>query len=94
MRAAVLTRHGAVPEAGTFEDPAAAGGQERVAVLAAGLNPVDIRIAQGAFPRERREPPYVPGKEGVGRLDDGTRVYFDGTVAPFGAYAETTLIPA
>ena len=30
----------------------------------------------------------------MGALEDGTRVYFDETVAPFGAYAERTLIPA
>jgi len=94
MRAAVLPAHGAVPEAGTFDDPTPAAGQEAVTVLAGGLNPVDIRIAQGNFPADRGEPPYVPGKEGVGTLDDGTRVYFDPSVAPFGSYAERTLIAA
>jgi NADPH:quinone reductase-like Zn-dependent oxidoreductase len=94
MRAAVLPAHGAVPEAGTFEDPTPAEGQEAVSVLAGGLNPVDIRIAQGNFPADKRDPPYVPGKEGVGTLDDGTRVYFDPSVPPFGSYAERTLIAA
>jgi NADPH2:quinone reductase len=94
MRAAVLPAYGAVPELGTFDDPTPAADQELVAVAAGGLNPVDIRIASGTFPSERREPPYVPGKEGVGTLEDGTRVYFDGCVAPFGSYAERTLIPA
>ena len=94
MRAAVLPAHGAVPEAGTFEDPTPAEGQEAVSVLAGGLNPVDIRIAQGNFPADQRDPPYVPGKEGVGTLDDGTRVYFDPSVPPFGSYAERTLIAA
>jgi NADPH:quinone reductase-like Zn-dependent oxidoreductase len=94
MRAAVLPAHGAVPEAGTFEDPTPAEGQETVSVLAGGLNPVDIRIAQGNFPADKRDPPYVPGKEGVGTLDDGTRVYFDPSVPPFGSYAERTLIAA
>jgi NADPH:quinone reductase-like Zn-dependent oxidoreductase len=94
MRAAVIPAHGAVPEPGTFDDPSPVDGQEVVAVLAGGVNPVDMRIAAGGFPLEQRDPPYVPGKEGVGRLDDGARVYFDATVAPFGAFAERTLIPA
>ena len=94
MRAAVLPAHGAVPEPGTFDDPVAGEGQELVTVEAGGLNPVDLRIAGGNFPRDPREPPYVPGKEGVGALEDGARVYFDENVAPFGAYAERTLIPA
>jgi len=74
MRAAVLPAHGAVPEFGDFDDPTPADGQEVLTVLAGGLNPVDIRIAGGNFPSERREPPYVPGKEGIGRREDGTRV--------------------
>jgi len=94
MRAAVLPAHGAVPEFGDFEDPTPADGQEVLTVLAGGLNPVDIRIAGGNFPSERRDPPYVPGKEGIGRRDDGTRVYFDLSVAPFGSFAERTLIEA
>jgi NADPH:quinone reductase-like Zn-dependent oxidoreductase len=94
MRAAVLPAHGAVPEPGTFEDPTPGEGEEVVEVLAAGLNPIDIRIAAGNYPADRRVPPYVVGKEGVGRREDGSRVYFDTTVAPFGSYAERALIPA
>jgi NADPH:quinone reductase-like Zn-dependent oxidoreductase len=94
MRAAVLPAHGAVPEFGDFDDPTPVDGQELLTVLAGGLNPVDIRIAGGNFPSERREPPYVPGKEGIGRREDGTRVYFDSSVAPFGSFAERTLIEA
>jgi len=94
MRAAVLPAHGAVPEFGTFDDPTPADGQEALTVLAGGLNPVDIRIASGTYPAERHEPPYVPGKEGIGRRDDGTRVYFDRPIAPYGSFAERTLIAA
>ena len=46
----------------------------------------------------RRGPPPLPsvvGTEGVGTLaGDGRRVYFDASVAPFGSYAERTLVPA
>src|SRR5829696_8431288 len=39
-------------------------------------------------------PPPLPcavGTDGVGRLPDGRRVYFDDTVAPFGSMAERAL---
>jgi NADPH2:quinone reductase len=94
MRAAVLHAHGAVPEAGEFRDPEPEPGAELLAVQAAAMNPIDVRIASGAFPRERYEPPYVAGKEGVGRRDDGSLVYFDFSREPFGAFAERTLIDA
>jgi NADPH:quinone reductase-like Zn-dependent oxidoreductase len=90
MRAAILRAHGAVPELGEFDDPAGDGVLE---VLAAGMNPVDVRIAGGSFPNERHEPPYVAGKEGVGRRADGSLVYFDASVEPCGSFAERTLIP-
>ncbi len=54
------------------------------------MNPVDIRIATGTFGLERYEPPYVAGKEGVGRRADGSLVYFEYSAKPFGAFAEQT----
>jgi NADPH:quinone reductase-like Zn-dependent oxidoreductase len=94
MRAAVLHAHGAVPEVGEFRDPVAEPGSLVLDVLAGAINPVDVRIASGTYPLERLEPPYVAGKEGIGRRDDGGLVYFDARVAPFGAFAERTLISA
>ena len=94
MRAAVLHAHGAIPEPGEFRDPEAADGDEVVEIVAAGMNPVDIRIASGAFALERHEPPYVAGKEGVGRRADGSLVYFDASREPFGAFAERGLLAA
>ncbi|MGI8780353.1 MAG: quinone oxidoreductase family protein [Solirubrobacteraceae bacterium] len=90
MRAAILHEHGAVPEVGEFRDPGPDG--DVVEVLAAGMNPVDIRIASGTFPLERHEPPCVAGKEGVGRRRDGSVVYFEYSRDPFGAFGERTVI--
>ena len=87
MRAAILREHGTVPEVAEHPDPT---GPDVVQVLAAGMNPVDIRIATGTFGLERHEPPYVAGKEGVGRREDGSLVYFEYSVEPFGAFAERT----
>jgi len=36
--------------------------------------------------------PLVVGNDGVGRLPDGRRVYFERTVAPFGSIAEKALV--
>jgi len=89
MRAAILREHGAVPEVAEHPDPT---GPDVVEVLAAGMNPVDIRIATGTFGLERHEPPYVAGKEGVGRRQDGSLVYFEYSAAAFGAFAERTAL--
>jgi NADPH:quinone reductase-like Zn-dependent oxidoreductase len=94
MRAAILRAHGEVPEIAEFDDPAAADGAEVLEVLAGGVNPVDVRIASGTFPNERHEPPYVAGKEGVGRRPDGSLLYFDASVEPYGAFGERTLVEA
>ena len=94
MRAAILHAHGAVPEVGEFDDPGSGGGAEVLDVLAAGMNPIDIRIATGTFPLERYEPPYVAGKEGVGRRADGSLVYFEYSSGSYGAFAERTAIDA
>ena len=84
MRAAILREYGQVPEVGEHREPE---GDGVVELLAAAMNPVDVRIASGSFPNERHELPYVAGKEGVGRRADGSLVYFDASVEPFGAFA-------
>jgi D-arabinose 1-dehydrogenase-like Zn-dependent alcohol dehydrogenase len=84
MRAAILREHGSVPELAEHPEPT---GPDVVEVLAAGMNPVDIRIATGTFPLERYDAPYVAGKEGVGRRADGSLAYFEYCAKPFGAFA-------
>jgi NADPH:quinone reductase-like Zn-dependent oxidoreductase len=91
MRAAVLRARGEPPAPGEFEDPAPDGGNPVLAVLAAGLNPIDLAIAAGKVPAREREHPSVPGLEGVGELD-GRRYYFDAPVAPYGSLAELALV--
>jgi NADPH:quinone reductase-like Zn-dependent oxidoreductase len=88
MRAAILREYGGVPELGDHPEPEGPGAVE---VLAAAMNPVDVRICSGTFPNERHEVPYIAGKEGVGRRADGSLVYFDACVEPFGAFAPLAL---
>lgn len=92
MRAAVLTAHGTVPELREHRDPEPTPGAAVLDIEAAAMNPIDVRVATGQFPLERYEPPYVAGKEGVGRRADGARCYFEYSVQPFGAFAERTLV--
>lgn len=66
--------------------------QTVVAVLAAGLNPVDISIASGSFYQGAAPLPSVAGREGVGRTSTGELVYFDAPVPPYGSFAERTLV--
>jgi NADPH:quinone reductase-like Zn-dependent oxidoreductase len=94
MRAAILPAHGAIPQLGDFRDPEPSKDDEVVEIVAAGMNPVDVRIASGEFALERHEPPYVAGKEGVGRREDGSLVYFEYSREPFGAFAERSLLAA
>jgi NADPH2:quinone reductase len=89
----VLRAYGEPPEVAEFDEPEASDGQVVVEVEAAGLNPVDLRIASGSFYGGRPPLPCVVGREGIGRLADGTLVYFDGPVLPFGAFAARTVVP-
>lgn len=89
MRAAVVEEIGRAPQPGEVDDPARSAGDALVAVRAAALNPIEIRIAAGRFARPA-EPPYVPGLEGVGDVVEadghaaGRRVRFEGALPGFG----------
>jgi NADPH:quinone reductase-like Zn-dependent oxidoreductase len=94
VNAAVLHTYGATPRVEAFDEPTAAEGQAVLAVTVASLNPVDVRKASGTFATGAPSLPSVVGMEGVGRTEDGRRVYFDAPVAPHGAFAERTLVRA
>jgi NADPH:quinone reductase-like Zn-dependent oxidoreductase len=93
MRAAVLHEHGATPRCGDFADPREAEGDLVVQVAAAALHHLDLHKATGTFYTGPPPLPSVVGTDGVGRLGDGRRVYFDATVAPYGSMAERALVP-
>ena len=90
VRAAILRDHGQTPEVADADEPTASEGETVVGVLAAGLNPIDLRIASGTLAARRPQLPAVVGSEGVGRLSDGRRVYF-GTSG--GSLAERAAVP-
>ena len=91
MRAAVLHEYGSTPVVEEFADPE---GDVVVDVLAAGLNPIDLRIATGTLGNRTDGVPYVPGTEGIGRTSDGRRVYFTGAaLAERAAASELVEVP-
>jgi NADPH:quinone reductase len=92
MKAAVIAERGALPIPGEFPEPAAQSGSILIDVDTAALGGWDTL---GAYRLGVQYPCVIRG-EGVGRrVDDGCRVYFgERSVAPFGAWAERTLVPA
>ncbi len=75
MRAAEVTDPGAPPAAGDRTDPVAGDGEVVVEVIAAPITPLDLLCATGTSYFGRPATPYVPGVQGVGRLD-GRLVWF------------------
>lgn len=91
MRAAVLYGVGQTPRYEGFPVPVAGDGQTVVAVTAAALKPSDRWMAKG-LGHVPRGFPAVAGLDGIGRLDDGTRVAFLISQQPYGGMAEKTLV--
>lgn len=91
MRAAVVRAFDAPPSYSTFPDPVPEAGEVLVKVAAAGLHPIVKSLANGSHYGSAGELPFVPGVDGVGRLEDGTRVLFGGGHSPFGTFAEKSL---
>ncbi len=92
MNAAVLHTIGRPPRFEPFLEPGAGEGEVIVHIRAAALKPVDKQLAGGSHYASPRELPVVCGGDGVGLLDDGTRVFFGGPRRPYGAMAERTVV--
>lgn len=90
MKAAVIVERGAAPVVQEFHAPSPQDGAVLISVDTAGLGGWDVL---GAYRLGVQYPCVIRG-EGVGRAPDGRRVYFgERSVLPFGAFAETTLVP-
>lgn len=88
MNAAVVHAFDAPPRYTSFAEPIAAEGEMIVNVTAAGLHPIVKALANGSHYGSPGTLPFIPGVDGVGRLQDGTRVYFGISRSPFGTFAE------
>lgn len=94
MKAAIVRAAGQPPVYGDFAEPVPAAGEQRIAVTAAAVSQVVKGRAAGTHYSATGRFPFVVGIDGVGRLDDGRRVYFAMPAAPFGSMAERAVVPA
>ena len=94
MKAAIVLGPGQTPVYGDFAEPKPGPGENRIRVAAAALSPLARGRASGAHYSASHQFPFVAGVDGVGRLDDGGRVYFLMPRAPYGAMAEETVVPS
>jgi NADPH:quinone reductase-like Zn-dependent oxidoreductase len=108
VRAAVLTAHGQPPSAADHPDPRPGPGQAVVRMTAAPVVPLDLLCATGTSYFGPPPLPYVPGVQGVGRVEQssrlpaGTRVFVstsagmapgDGSMAELCVAGEDDLVP-
>jgi len=91
MNAAVVHAFDAPPRYTTFADPVANDGELPVTVTAAALHPIVKALAGGTHYGSTGELPFIPGVDGVGRLADGSRVYFGIARPPYGSFSEKAL---
>lgn len=93
MQAAIVLDLAKPPVYQTFPDPTPQEGEVLIEVRAAGLHPIVKALASGSHYAGGRELPMVPGVDGVGRLPDGSRVYFTFARKPWGTMSEYTVAP-
>jgi NADPH:quinone reductase-like Zn-dependent oxidoreductase len=92
MNAAVLNTINQPPHFAQFPEPVAEENEVIVHVRAAALKPIDKQMASGSHYAAYGKLPVVCGTDGVGRLDDGARVFFGGPRPPYGSMAERTVV--
>ena len=93
MKAAVVNVLGQAPQYQDFPEPKAEDGEVLINVRAAGLHPIVKALASGSHYAGKGEVPAVPGVDGVGTLEDGSRVYFTFARKPWGSMCERTVAP-
>ena len=93
MNAAVVTSFDEPPHYQPFEVPQPADEAEiLVDVLAVGLHPRVRTGAAGAHYTSRRTLPMIPGVDGVGRRQDGRRIYFAADSDVIGTMADKAVV--
>lgn len=94
MKAAIVRSAGENPVYGDFDKPIPAADEYRIAVAASALSHLTKSRAAGTHYSSVGQFPFVAGVDGVGRLEEGRRVYFVLPTAPHGGMAEQTVAPA
>lgn len=103
MNAAVVHSFDAPPTFSTFDNPIPnpEANEVLVDVTAAALHRIVKSLANGTHYGSAGILPFIPGVDGVGRLQSsinhlpaGTRVYFGATRPPFGTFAQQSIATA
>lgn len=93
MKAAIVLGAGQTPVYGDFGEPLPSSDDSRIVVTAAAMSHVVKSRASGTHYSSSGHFPFVAGIDGVGRLEDGRRVYFALPRAPYGSMAQRTVVP-
>src|SRR5215469_12452672 len=88
MNSAVIRSFSTPPSYSTFADPQPSEGELIAKVAAAGLHPIVRALASGKHYASAEALPFIPGVDGAGRLEDGTRIFFGTARPPYGTFAE------
>ncbi|WP_043626493.1 zinc-binding alcohol dehydrogenase family protein [Ensifer sp. ZNC0028] len=88
MKAAIVSGTGCEPALGEIAPPTPIFGENWIKVTAAAISHVTKARVSGAHYSANEVFPFVVGIDGVGRLEDGRRVYFGLPRSPFGSMAE------
>ena len=91
MKAAVVNELGQAPRYQDFPEPKPEEGEVLINVRAAGLHPVVKTLASGKHYAGKGEVPAIAGIDGVGTLEDGSRVFFGLARRPWGTMSERTV---
>ncbi|NHA03565.1 zinc-binding alcohol dehydrogenase family protein [Mucilaginibacter sp. HC2] len=75
MKAAVLYRVGEIPQYADFAEPIPAPHEQLIHMKAASIKNLDKGRAKGTHYDKHKNYPAIVGVDGVGVLEDGTRVY-------------------
>ena len=94
MKTAIVQQAGRAPVYGDLKEPAPVAEESLIAVTAAALSPVVKARASGTHYSSSGGFPIGVGIDGVGRLDDGSRVHFFLPRAPYGSMAEKVVVPS
>lgn len=91
MNAAVVESYANPPQYKPFHDPVPQDGERLVKVTAAGLHPIVKALANGSHYGSTGKFPFVAGVDGVGALEDGTRIFFGAARPPFGTFSDLSV---
>lgn len=92
MRAAIISTPGQPPQLAEIPIPTPGPGERLVQVRAAAISHLVKARSSGTHYTAEPKLPIGVGMDGVGRLEDGRRIYFAMPSAPHGSMAEWTVV--